>query len=82
MRCEIVDEEGRVYDVLRINQYESKFQSMSVLVREKATDKLYVFSKGAPEKMHNYSKTKLPYFKSLISRLSYEGLRTIGFSYK
>lgn len=48
VRCEIVDEEGREYEVLRINQYESKFQSMSILVRERATEKLYVFSKGAP----------------------------------
>lgn len=32
--------------------------------------------------MHNYSKVKFDYFKSLISKLSYEGLRTIGFSLK
>lgn len=34
VRCEITDNEGKKYEVLRINQYESRFQSMSVLVRD------------------------------------------------
>lgn len=82
VRCEVTDQRGKKYEVLRINQYESRFQSMSVLIRDVQADRYYVFAKGAPEKMHNYSTKKYNYFKSLISKLSYEGLRTIGFSYK
>jgi magnesium-transporting ATPase (P-type) len=32
--------------------------------------------------MHTYSTVKYGYFKGLISKLSYEGLRTIGYSCK
>jgi magnesium-transporting ATPase (P-type) len=35
-------------EVLRINQFESKFQSMSVLVRDKSDGKIFAFIKGAP----------------------------------
>lgn len=35
-------------EVLRINQFESKFQSMSVLVRDAKKGKFYVFVKGSP----------------------------------
>lgn len=35
--------------VIKINQYESKFQSMSVLVRDISDNKFYAFCKGAPE---------------------------------
>jgi magnesium-transporting ATPase (P-type) len=34
--------------ILKIHQYESKFQSMSVLVFDHETCKHYVFVKGAP----------------------------------
>lgn len=55
---------------------------MSVLVHDVQTSKYYVFAKGAPEKMHNYSTKKFNYFSKLVSILSYEGLRTIAFSFK
>ena len=48
VKCQITDEEGNIYEVLRINQYESRFQSMSVMIRDKQADKIYIFSKGAP----------------------------------
>jgi len=35
-------------NILKIYQYESKFQSMSVLVHDKYVDKYYIFAKGAP----------------------------------
>ena len=38
-------------EVLRINNFESKFQSMSVLVLEKLSNVYYVFIKGAPERL-------------------------------
>lgn len=37
-----------VAQVLKINQYESQFQSMSVLIRNPSTGKYYVFVKGNP----------------------------------
>jgi magnesium-transporting ATPase (P-type) len=43
--------DGSHIDVLRINQYESKFQCMSVLVRDVAENKFYAFVKGAAEKI-------------------------------
>ena len=46
------------YEVLKINQYESKFQSMSILVRDCNASKYYIFCKGAPEKMNDFSKVK------------------------
>lgn len=37
-----------VAEVLKINQYESQFQSMSVLIRNPSTGKYFVFVKGNP----------------------------------
>lgn len=37
-----------VLEVLRINQFESKFQSMSVLVKDCTTNEYFVMVKGAP----------------------------------
>lgn len=68
--------------VLRINQFESKFQCMSVLVRDVAKDKYYVFVKGAAEKMQRSSVNKYNKYDELISSLSLAGLRNIAFGYK
>jgi hypothetical protein len=54
---------------------------MSVLVREAITRKLYIFVKGNPEIIHDYSIKKLDGFDKLIQRLSFSGFRTIGFGY-
>lgn len=35
-------------EVLRINQFESKFQSMSVLVRDAINGRHFIFAKGSP----------------------------------
>lgn len=43
---------------MKINQFESKFQSMSVLVKNKNNSKYYVLSKGSPEIIQSYSITK------------------------
>lgn len=34
--------------VLKINQFESRFQSMSVLVKDVINNKYYIFAKGSP----------------------------------
>jgi cation-transporting ATPase 13A3/4/5 len=74
--------QGKVVEVLKINQYESQFQSMSVLVREPQSGKFYVFVKGSPEMIHHYSLRKVNGFEKLIKRLSFSGFRSIGFGYK
>lgn len=45
-------------EVLRINQFESKFQSMSVLVKDVRLGNYYIFVKGAPEKIRDLSVNK------------------------
>lgn len=62
----VVENNKQKLEVLRINQFESKFQNMSVLVREANTDKLYVFVKGAPERIDKNSKGKV--YDSILSR--------------
>lgn len=69
-------------EVLKINQYESQFQSMSVLVRSPQTNKHYVFVKGSPEMIHHYSLRKISGFDALVKRLSFSGFRSIGFGFK
>ena len=68
--------------ILKIYQYESKFQSMSVLVHDTKDDKYYIFCKGAPEIIHNNSTFKYAYFEDLLQNVSYGGFRTIGYGYK
>ena len=55
---------------------------MSVLVHDKSDDKYYIFSKGAPEVIHNNSTSKYAYFDDLLQNVSYGGFRTIGYGYK
>ena len=73
---------GRVLEVLKINQYESRFQSMSVMVREKETGKVFVGVKGSPEKIHGFSRVKMEGFEGFVKLLSLSGYRSIGFGWK
>ena len=78
----VSNEEGRVLEILKINQFESRFQSMSVLVKDPAVGKFYVFIKGAPERM-NYNSTNKPNnFSATVESLSLSGYRTIAVGYK
>lgn len=47
----MVESNDNKLQILRINQFESKFQSMSVLVKDVTENKVYVFLKGAPERV-------------------------------
>lgn len=76
----INDADKNVLEVLRINQFESKFQSMSVLVRDSSNNKIYAFIKGAPEKIQNKVLNKS--FDKMIRSLSLGGYRTIAFGFK
>ena len=73
---------GGELEVLRINQFESKFQSMSVLVRDKSDGKMYNFIKGAPEKIDRNSVLKVDGYEKKVASLSLGGYRTIGFGYR
>jgi magnesium-transporting ATPase (P-type) len=64
-------------EVLRINEYESRFQSMSVLYRQ--NNRYFVVGKGSPEMIHTYSQTKVKAFDAFIKKLSLEGFRSIAF---
>ena len=55
---EVEDERGATLEILKINQFESKFQSMSVLVRNPSSQRLLAFIKGAPERISNNSLNK------------------------
>jgi cation-transporting ATPase 13A2 len=70
------------YEVVKVHQFESKFQSMSVLVHDTNTSKFYCFSKGAPEKMMSVSINKIPNYEDFVAKLALKGLRTIAFSFK
>ena len=54
----IESEEGNVLEILKVNQFESRFQSMSVLVRDVSAKKIFAFIKGAPEKIYKNSVNK------------------------
>ena len=71
---------GRTLEVLRINQYESQFQSMSVLLRDAQSKKYFVLAKGSPEMVHDFSLRKVQGFDDFVKRLSFGGFRSIGFS--
>lgn len=69
-------------EAIRINQYESQNRSMSVLVRDSATNQHYVFVKGSPEKLGECSTNQIPDYHNIIFKMSLEGLRLIAFGYK
>jgi magnesium-transporting ATPase (P-type) len=75
IRC--IQVADRLIEVLRINEYESRFQSMSVLYRQGS--RYFVVGKGSPEMIHLYSQTKVKGFDSFIKKLSLEGFRSIAF---
>lgn len=55
---------------------------MSVLAKDKSSNKYYVFVKGAPQRIHEASIKKFSTYDKLVSGLSLGGFRTIGFGYK
>lgn len=73
-----VEGNGLQLAVEKVHQFESRFQSMSVLVLDKSSGKRFVFAKGAPEKLHALSLRKFEGFADLVKQLSLEGLRSIA----
>jgi magnesium-transporting ATPase (P-type) len=68
--------------IIKIYQYESRFQSMSVLVHDSEDEKYYIFAKGAPEVILSNSTVKYDYFEDLLQNVSYGGFRTLAYGFK
>ena len=78
----VKNEKGKTLEILKINQFESRFQSMSVLVRDCENSKTYAFIKGAPERMNHNSTNKPSNLIPTVKTLSLSGYRTIALGYK
>lgn len=68
--------------IIKINEYESRFQSMSVMFWCENTKKYFVTVKGNPEMIHQYASKKVKDFEQFIKKLSLEGYRSIAFGFK
>lgn len=68
--------------IIKINEYESRFQSMSVMFWCEKTRKYFVAVKGNPEMIHQYAARKVKDFDQFIKKLSLEGYRSIAFGLK
>jgi magnesium-transporting ATPase (P-type) len=55
---------------------------MSVLIHDVASDKYYIFVKGAPEKIQRVSNNKVADFDKLLSDVSLAGLRCLGVGFR
>jgi len=70
------------FDILRINQFESRFMSMSVLARDEKNKKYYVFVKGSPELVLKHATNNCKEVSSLLKNINLEGFRAIGIGFK
>ncbi|CAD8208856.1 unnamed protein product [Paramecium octaurelia] len=82
VKSRVTNREGIVLDVLKLYEFESALQRMSVIVKDK--DDYYVFVKGSPEKMAELSnQSTIPVdFKKNLNLLTMKGLRILGFGYR
>lgn len=55
---------------------------MAVLVHDKAANKYFCFSKGAPEKMMSFATNKIDIYDAFVADLALKGLRTIAMNIK
>ncbi len=65
VKFRIQNEEMKL-DVLKINQFESKFQNMSVVVYDHKLNKYFAFIKGAPEQIQRNSILKVDEYDKLL----------------
>jgi magnesium-transporting ATPase (P-type) len=68
--------------ILKINEYESRFQSMSVMFWCEKKRKYFVAVKGNPEMIHHYAAKRVEGFEQFIKKLSLDGYRSIAFGLK
>ena len=71
-----VSKEGSTIDILRVLEFESALQRMSVIVR--AEGAYYVFTKGSPEKVSELSYSLPHNLKPSLELLTMKGLRVLG----
>ena len=55
---------------------------MSVMLKDTQSERYFIYVKGSPEMIHNYSKLKFQGFDDFIKKLSFSGFRSIGFGFK
>ena len=80
--AEVEDGQGATLEILKVNQFESKLQSMSVLVRDPSSRRLLAFVKGAPERISSHSLNKPEDFDATLHDLSIAGYRTLAIGCK
>ena len=78
----VKNEEGKTLEILKLNQFESRFQSMSVLVRDPESKNTYAFIKGAPERIYENSNNKPTNLPTAVKFLEMGGNRTIAIGFK
>ena len=55
---------------------------MSVMIRNKSDQQVYIFVKGAPELINSFSLMKCINFDKIVKDLSLKGFRSVAVSYK
>jgi len=71
-------------EVLKVYEFSSDMQRMSVLIRDVNSNKYYIFTKGAPEKVKIFAKPEsIPLdFTEVLENKSIQGFRILGLAYK
>ena len=71
-------------EVRKVFEFASEHQRLSVVTLDKSDNKLYVFSKGAPEKILSMCKpeTVCENFNEILEMMAMRGYRILGIGYK
>jgi len=71
-------------EVKKVFEFASEHQRLSVVTLDTATNKVYVFSKGAPEKIHSMCRpeTVSDKFHEILEKMAMRGYRILGLGYK
>ena len=75
---------SKTLEVLKVFEFTSDLQRMSVFIRDVTSNKYYIFTKGAPEKVRNFSlESTIPSdFTDILEGKSIQGFRILGLGYK
>ena len=71
-------------EVRKVFEFASEHQRLSVITNDKSDDKVYVFSKGAPEKIISMCipETVCVNFHEVLEKMAMRGYRILGLGYK
>lgn len=79
----VVHNAEETIEILKVFEFHSEFQSMSVLIQPaKEENKLYFCMKGAPEKLKLICSDIPPEYDAVINKLSISGFRILALAYK